>query len=172
MARNVEIKARVDAIEDLELSVAAISDTEAVEIFQDDTFFNCHRGRLKLRIFTQQRGELIFYRRDDQSAPTESFYLRSATEDPASLLEILRFAYGETGKVVKERHLYFIGRTRIHVDRVKGLGCFVELEVVLEDDETAEVGIKEANRIMRQLGIDQSQLIEGAYVDLMPPIDS
>ena len=160
-------EARIEAIEDLELVVAEISDTEAVEIFQDDTFFNCSHGRLKLRQFTRQQGELIFYQRDDQLEPTESFYVRSATNDPSGLLETLKLAYGEAGKVTKKRNLYFIGRTRIHVDRVKGLGSFVELEVVLEDDENVDVGVEEADRIMQQLGIDKSQRIEGAYVDLI-----
>lgn len=171
MARNVEIKARIEAIEDLEHVVAEISDTEVIEIFQDDTFFNCSHGRLKLRQFTRQQGELIFYQRDDQLEPTESFYVRSTTNDPASLLETLRLAYGEAGKVTKQRNLYFIGRTRIHVDRVMGLGNFVELEVVLEDDESAEVGKKEANRIMHQLGIDEVQQVERAYVDLIQQAD-
>jgi predicted adenylyl cyclase CyaB len=172
MARNVEIKARIEAIEDLELVVAEISDTEAIEIFQDDTFFNCSHGRLKLRQFTRQQGELIFYQRDDQLEPTESFYVRSTTNDPSGLLATLKLAYGEAGKVTKKRNLYFIGRTRIHVDRVNGLGSFVELEVVLEDDENVEVGVKEADRIMQQLGIDKSQRIEGAYVDLIRQVDS
>jgi adenylate cyclase class IV len=139
---------------------------------QDDTFFNCTHGRLKLRSFSQQHGELIFYQRDDQLGPTESFYLRSTTNDPASLLETLRLAYGEAGQVVKKRNLYFVGRTRIHVDRVKGLGNFVELEVVLEDDEDVDIGIGEAERIMQQLGIEKSQRVEGAYVDLIRQDDS
>ena len=172
MARNVEIKARVENIEDLERAVEKISDTEASEIFQDDTFFNCSRGRLKLRRFSQQQGELIFYQRADQLEPAESFYLRSPTNDPASLLETLRHAYGEAGQVIKNRNLYFVGRTRIHVDRVKGLGSFVELEVVLEDDENVEVGVEEADRIMQQLGIDESQRVEGAYVDFIRQVDS
>lgn len=172
MARNVEIKARVDAIEKLEPAVAELSDTKATLIFQDDTFFHCATGRLKLRRFSEGHGELIFYQRDDQLEPTESFYVRSPTNDPSSLQESLRLAYGEAGKVVKERHLYFIGKTRIHVDRVEGLGDFVELEVVLEEDDTVENGIEEARRIMEQLGIEQVQLIEEAYVDLISATDS
>ena len=172
MARNVEIKARVKNIENLERAVEKISDTEVSEIFQDDTFFNCTRGRLKLRTFSQQQGELIFYQRADQLEPTESFYLRSTINDPASLLETLGFAYGEAGRVIKKRNLYFVGRTRIHIDRVEGLGSFVELEVVLEDDENVDVGAREAERIMQQLGIDKSQRVEGAYVDLLRQVGS
>jgi predicted adenylyl cyclase CyaB len=172
MARNVEIKARVKNIENLERAVEKISDTEASEIFQEDTFFNCTRGRLKLRSFSRQQGELIFYQRDDQLGPTESFYVRSTTNDPASLLETLELAYGEAGRVIKKRNLYLVGRTRIHVDRVEGLGSFVELEVVLEEDENVDVGVKEADRIMQQLGIGKSQRVEGAYVDLLRQVGS
>ena len=67
----------------------------------------------------------------------------------------------------KQRRLFLAGRTRIHLDRVESLGDFVELEVVLADGETAQAGEQEAIRLMAQLGIDSSQLIEHAYVDLL-----
>ena len=63
--------------------------------------------------------------------------------------------------------LYFVGRTRVHLDRVKGLGNFLELEVVLEDNESSEDGIEEAKTILCQLGVKDAQLVEGAYVDLL-----
>ncbi|MBP1602335.1 MAG: adenylate cyclase, partial [Bacteroidetes bacterium] len=63
MARNIEIKARVRNIAELTSKVAAIADSGPTEIVQDDTFFNCAAGRLKLRAFPDGRGELIFYRR-------------------------------------------------------------------------------------------------------------
>lgn len=61
------------------------------------------------------------------------------------------------------------GRTRIHLDRVRGLGEFLELEVVLRDGESAELGVQEAHELMALLGVGDSQLIEGAYVDLLAP---
>ena len=63
MARNIEIKARIDNIEALESKVAKIADNGPTEIVQDDTFFHCEAGRLKLRVFSEKHGELIFYRR-------------------------------------------------------------------------------------------------------------
>ena len=80
---------------------------------------------------------------------------------------VLTVAYGMTGRVVKQRTLYLAGRTRIHLDRVEGLGDFVELEVVLEDGESAAAGMREAEDLMARLGIDPSALVEGAYVDLL-----
>jgi len=49
----------------------------------------------------------------------------------------------------------------------EGLGHFLELEVVLEEGEPTEVGIREAHELMTKLGVEPSQLIEGAYVDLL-----
>ena len=76
MARNIEIKARVESIEALARKAAAIADEGPIEIIQDDTFFRCESGRLKLRAFSSEEGELIFYRRANQHGPKESFYLR------------------------------------------------------------------------------------------------
>ena len=165
--RNVEIKACIENIEDLELKIVNIADGAPAEIFQDDTFFTCANDRLKLRAFSENAGELIFYKRADESGPKESFYLISKTDEPATLRETLDHAYGATGRVQKRRMLYFIGRTRVHLDRVEKPGDFLELEVVLEDGECAEVGIEEAGAILIQLGVKESQLIEGAYADLL-----
>jgi predicted adenylyl cyclase CyaB len=110
---------------------------------------------------------LIFYRRSDQRGPKESFYLRSPTSEPDTLRELLTLAYGMTGRVQKQRTLFLAGRTRMHLDRVSGLGNFLELEVVLEDDEASETGIGEAYELMARLGVDPAQLVDGAYVDLL-----
>ena len=85
MARNVEIKACITNLEALETRVAIVADGEPTEIIQDDTFFNCGRGRLKLRAFPDGVGELIFYQRADESGPKESFYLISKTKEPDKL---------------------------------------------------------------------------------------
>ena len=172
MSRNIEIKARVEDIESLENRVVEIADGKPSEISQDDTFFECTSGRLKLRILSETSGELIFYKRADESGPKESFYLISNTVEPASLRETLKQAYGTAGRVQKLRMLYLLGRTRIHLDRVKDLGNFLELEVVLNDNESSEAGIEEARAILCQLGVKDSQLIEGAYVDLLHQNDA
>ena len=167
MARNIEIKARIESIEALEPKVAKIADGGPTEIFQDDTFFHCETGRLKLRAFSESHGELIFYRRSNQAGPKESFYVRSQTAEPASLREALSFAYGEGGRVRKRRTLYLVGRTRVHLDRVENLGHFLELEVVLSDGESSQSGVEVAHHLMVQLGVEPAQLIEGAYVELL-----
>ncbi|WP_019139794.1 class IV adenylate cyclase [Noviherbaspirillum massiliense] len=167
MARNIEIKARIDSVETILPLAARIADQGPTEIHQDDTFFACPNGRLKLRAFSAQEGQLIFYRRPDAAGPKESFYVISPTNSPDTLRQALALAYGETGRVRKQRTLFLAGRTRIHLDRVEGLGHFLELEVVLADSERSEDGIAEAHALLEQLAIGPGQLIEGAYLDLL-----
>lgn len=167
MARNVEIKARVDSLAVLEPLAAALSGQEPVSLEQDDTFFTCIHGRLKLRAFADGTGELIFYRRADEAGPKESFYSISPTDAPDTLRETLTLAYGAIGRVKKHRVVFMAGRTRIHLDRVEGLGEFLELEVVLRDGESADAGYEEARTLMSSLGVAPTQLVPGAYLDLL-----
>ena len=167
MPRNIEIKARLDSIEAIEPKVVALAASGPTPIAQDDTFFRCDTGRLKLRAFSAEKGELIYYRRANEHGPKESFYVISPIESPDTLRECLSLAYGHVGRVIKQRTLYLVGRTRVHLDRVQGLGDFLELEVVLADGEPSEVGMQEAYALMARLGVDPAQLIDTAYVDLL-----
>jgi predicted adenylyl cyclase CyaB len=171
MARNIEIKARIESVESLAPRVAALADQGPVEIVQDDTFFTCDHGRLKLRAFSTGEGQLIYYRRPNHSGPKESFFVISPTAAPDSLREALSLAYGRAGRVRTRRTLYLVGRTRVHLDRVDHLGHFLELEVVLAEGEQPDQGVEEAHRLMTALGIGPDQLIEGAYVDLLADQD-
>jgi adenylate cyclase len=165
--RNVEIKARVADLVAVEALAAAIADQGPFDLVQDDTFFARADGRLKLRELAPDNGQLIHYRRPDQGGPKLSSYVIAPSREPAALREALARAYGTAGRVRKKRRLYLAGRTRIHLDRVEGLGDFVELEVVLAPEDDLAGGEAEAGRIMQALGIEQSDLVEAAYVDLL-----
>lgn len=137
------------------------------ELLQEDTFFNCPEGRLKLREQGEKGAYLIFYRRGDIKGPKHSEYSVSPVPDPASLKKLLSAALGEKKKVKKSRTLFLCGRTRIHFDEVEGLGRFIELEVCLREGEEPGAGRAEAAELMRRLGIKEADLIEGAYGDLL-----
>jgi predicted adenylyl cyclase CyaB len=143
-----------------------------VHILQEDTFFNIPQGRLKLRKFDDTHGELIYYEREDTLEPKESFYLRTATTEPDALVETLGAALGLRGVVRKQRTLYLVGQTRVHLDRVEGLGDFLELEVVLEPEQSLESGVQVAHALMQALGISPDNLIPGAYIDLLEAQDT
>ena len=167
MPSNIEIKARVaDPTRKRELAERLVQKPPTV-LQQHDTFFPCTNGRLKLRELSPTEGELIFYRRPDTAGPRQSDYSIHPTNSPASLRALLTAAFGVGTVVVKTRLLYLVGETRIHLDSVVGLGSFVELEVVLSPEQSAEEGRRVARDLMLALEIDQADLIDRAYADLL-----
>ena len=167
MPRNIEIKARVPRPGALLDAVIDLADRGPTVFSQDDTFFACPNGRLKLRMFSEHEGQLIFYRRDDLAGPKLSEYVMAATTEPDALRGTLALAYGVVGRVRKTRTLCFVGQTRVHLDDVEGLGHYMELEVVLEEQQTPEDGEAIAHDLMQKLGIEHAHLEHRAYVDLL-----
>jgi len=166
VARNVEIKARVPDLAVVEAAARRIATEGPHDIEQDDTFFSCATGRLKLRQFSSTQGQLIYYSRPNEAGPKVSDYWISETNSPVEMRETLSRALGIVGRVRKRRRLYLVDRTRVHLDNVESLGAFVELEVVLAEGESPRQGTEIAHEIMKQLNIGESQLVQGAYVDL------
>ena len=167
MARNVEIKARAGNVAELMARVARMAMSGPEQIAQDDTFFRCPEGRLKLRAFSDGAGQLIFYKRPDTEGPKTSSYSIAPVENADAMRETLAAALGQSGRVRKRRTLFLVGRTRVHIDRVEDLGNFLELEVVLEEGEPEADGVREAEELLAALAIPQSALVDRAYVDLL-----
>ena len=167
VGRNLEIKARVGDPAALAARAAALADGPPVVLDQEDTFFAVPEGRLKLRVLSADRGELIYYLRADERGPKSSSYAIAPTDRPHALHAVLAAALGTRGVVRKRRVLYLSGRTRIHLDEVRGLGSFVELECVLGPGEGEDGAESEVAHLMDRLGVRESDLIGGAYADLL-----
>ncbi len=168
MARNIEIKARVSDFDALRDKAASLATDAPLFYRQQDFFYDVPRGRLKLRRFDDNTPpELIFYQRDDRDGPKVSYYTRSPVANAEAMHALLATALTTRGIVSKERHVYLVGRTRIHLDRVDGLGDFVELEVVLGQDDDEAGGEAEAHEMFAKLGVPAEDLVAVAYVDLL-----
>ena len=125
-ARNIEIKAHIESIEALAPKAAALAAEGPIQLTQDDTFFRCDSGRLKLRVLSATEAQLIFYRRANQRGPKESFYVRNhANDEPAKSPRGLKSRLRPSRPFVKKRTLYVVGRTRVHLDQVEGLYYFL-----------------------------------------------
>ncbi len=173
MPANVEIKARITSVDALLPVAQALSDDEHLQrIHQDDTFFKVPHGRLKLRVFGDGSGELIQYQRLNGDGPKLSDYVLAPVSEPMSLREALVRACGLLGRVRKTRILVLVGATRIHLDRVEGLGDFLELEVTLQPGQTEAEGQAIAQQLMDRLGVRPEHLVSGAYLDLLRALEA
>lgn len=172
MGKNIEIKARATDWERQDELAATLSGRKARILHQVDSFFERPRTRLKLREQSPGGAELIFYRRADQKEPGASRYRIVPVQDPAGLKERLAERLGVRGVVSKLRCVHLVGQTRIHVDRVEGLGDFLELEVVMAPGQSDEEGRHTARRLMERLEIHEADLISRAYIDLLSGTES
>ena len=93
--------------------------------------------------------------------------MRVPVPEPDALAEALTRACGLLGRVRKRRWLLLAGATRIHLDRVEGLGDFMELEVVLRDGQSDAEGAAVAEALMADLGLAEAPRLAGAYLDLL-----
>jgi adenylate cyclase class IV len=166
MPRNIEIKARIESVEGLLPQARALADGAPELIEQDDTFFAVAMGRLKLRQFADGSAELIHYHRPDVPEARASDYVRVPVADAAALREALARGCGVLGRVHKRRLLLRVGATRVHLDRVTGLGEFIELEVVLREGQSDDEGHVIAEQLMQRLGLGGAPRLAGAYLDL------
>ncbi|GFS30218.1 CYTH domain-containing protein [Nephila pilipes] len=170
MSRNIEIKAKILDFQTFLDKANCISDKPVIVMHQVDTYFKIPSGRLKLRQIENQRTELIYYDRPDTEGPKLSKYSKQEFqnfEEAEGLKKVLESSLGLVGMVDKQRYLYMHGQTRIHVDDVKNLGHFMELEVVLKEGETIEYGEKIAHDLMLKLGIQKEDLLSGSYINLL-----
>lgn len=135
---------------------------------QTDTYFNVSNGRLKLRQGIIENS-LIFYKRENIAGPKLSeVLLYKVTENSDLLKKALSQAHGIKIIVLKKREIYFIENVKFHIDKVEGLGSFVEIEAI---DSDGSLGIdfirKQCNYYLQQFNINEADLITESYSDMI-----
>ncbi|MBI3633098.1 MAG: class IV adenylate cyclase [Candidatus Vogelbacteria bacterium] len=162
---NIEIKAKCadqgKVREILKLHKADFKGTD----HQVDTYFKANNGRLKIREGNIEN-YLIFYEREDKEGPKQSDVILYKHEPGSNLKELLIKSLGVLAVVDKQREIYFIDNVKFHLDDVKSLGTFMEIEAI---DTTGNIAkeklLEQCNRYLELLGIDQADLITNSYSD-------
>lgn len=134
---------------------------------QVDTYFHCNDGRLKLRTINDNKFELIFYRRPDTASHKISEFeiFPLSKKQSRQMHKILKLALGIKVTVVKERKLWMYNNTRIHLDKVKKLGSFLELESLVQHG--VDRARKEYEFLIKNLQLDRLVKIKKSYSDLL-----
>lgn len=131
--QNVEFKAELRD-PDLARVICGSIGAEFVGLLnQTDTYFRVPDAKLKKREVPGSPTEYIFYNRPHRSRPKLSSY---TIYSESQALE----RFGTTPLPVwvivrKSRELYMHKGVRIHLDRVDGLGSFIEFEAVVGSEQ-------------------------------------
>jgi predicted adenylyl cyclase CyaB len=167
-ARNVELKARdSDRLRSLATCTDIGAEPQGV-LLQRDTYFQAPHGRLKLREQEGARPHLIAYERPDRVEERESRYRIVEVDEPEELQAALSSALGVKAVVAKERRLFLWEGVRVHLDRIDGLGDFIEFEAVA--DAGSDLSPEEAQVVSLRgaFEIDEADLVAGSYCDMVP----
>ena len=166
MAKNLEFKVRYDTIDNLLPKLQDLKATHREVIQQEDTYFHNPKGRLKLReTKTSDDGWLIYYERPNNTESRYSIYELCRIPKPTPLKNLLSVSLGIKTIVKKERSLWMYNNTRIHLDKVEGLGEFVELETVFQGQSDTEV-TSEHQYVKTMLALNLADPIAVSYSEL------
>jgi len=167
MPQIAEIKARSNRLDEIRDYLKTQNARHKGTDHQIDTYFKVETGRLKLRQGNVETN-LIYYNRPNTKEPKKSNVLLYKPNEVADLKEILKTIHPILCVVDKVREIYFIENVKFHLDTVSGLGTFVEIEAIDETNEIEyDVILKQCNDYMRQLKIDDQDLISVSYSDLI-----
>ncbi|MRT93116.1 class IV adenylate cyclase [Ancylomarina sp. 16SWW S1-10-2] len=167
MPINIEIKCQCQDLN----KVREILKKENAEFkgtdHQIDTYFNSKRGRLKLRE-GDMGSILIHYERENTIGSKESKFTLYKTEKDSKLKAILKATLDNKCTIEKTREIYSIDNVKFHLDTVKDLGTFVEIEASNKDNELTKDKLQEqCNFYIKRLKINSKDLIADSYSDMI-----
>lgn len=168
MPANLELKARCADLSAVRERAKAVATSWLGVDEQVDTYFRTRHGRLKLRESSLSGAQLVPYLRPDQPGARRSDYVVIPVPEPARTQALLSALLGVHRVVRKTREIALYENVRIHLDRVDGLGDFVELEAVWDGSPGGEAEQTRKVAFLREaLGIRDADLVPLSYEGLL-----
>ena len=163
---NIEIKARCNDLEAIQKILTSGNAEFKGTDRQIDSYFKVNSGRLKLREGNIENA-LIHYHREDKVEAKESDVLLYKSNKNSLLKELLVRALGVLVTVDKEREIYFIGNVKFHLDKVEGLGEFIEIEAIGDENTDKNDLMKQCKFYLNLFNIANEDLIPVSYSDML-----
>jgi len=111
---------------------------------------------------------LVFYERENINGPKQTNVIIYENCQTSTLKDILTESLGKFVEVYKKREIFFIENVKFHLDTVKDLGTFVEIEAI---DKDGDIGkdklLEQCNYYLNLFGIDSKDLIANSYSDMI-----
>jgi predicted adenylyl cyclase CyaB len=160
---NIEIKAKIDNPDFIRKVLVARSAQFLGTDHQVDTYFKVRRGRLKIREGNIER-YLIYYQRKNKKGPKRSEIILIPLDD--HLKGIFYKSLDILCVVKKEREIYLIDNVKFHIDEVKGLGLFVEIEAMLIPTHNIIDAYRQIREYKKLFNLKEENLLGYSYSDI------
>jgi predicted adenylyl cyclase CyaB len=166
--KNLELKIFVNNFRDVVNRLKKIGAEHSGTLNQKDVYYKVSGGRLKTREINGTDFELIFYNRaNTKSSKFSNYQILNFSENEFKILAgILNNVFDIKSVVEKKRELWLFKHTRVHLDKVKGLGNFLELETVMKNINLAKV-TKEHKEVIKLLDLNKYKKQSKSYSDLL-----
>jgi adenylate cyclase class 2 len=162
---NYEFKARLKNERRIRAALKALRARFVGVDHQVDTYFRVQRGRLKVREGRFENA-LIFYQRANLRRARESRVRMLELLPRSPMKEIFARALGVLAVVDKRREIYFAGNVKVQLDRVRGLGRFVEVEAISRRGNVRKIR-QQARRFQQLFAIAESEVVAESYSELV-----
>lgn len=164
MPVNLEIKVPVKNLKKLIKIVENEGGKLIYSSRQIDVYYKVNNGRLKVRNSSGEKSVIYYERIEDGSERWSNFEVIKV-DDPNVWIKFFDKFLQRLVVVDKQRTLYHLLNTRIHFDKVKGLGDFVELETKVTNGK--KKARQEFSMILNLLDLNPINQILNSYSDLI-----
>ena len=165
MPQNLELKARISSVSAFVRTARRLKAQTTGMLRQHDIYYKVSHGRLKLRIVNNRSAELIYYNRPNKKGSRYSEYFLFPVSNARQTEALCKAAFGQNVVVEKKRRLFLYKNSRIHLDKVYGLGTFIEFEVLVS------YGKRQAQKLLEKLSkefaIEHAAIIGISYSDML-----
>ena len=162
---NVEFKAELRDYDLAKSICSAIGATEAEVLEQTDTYYKVPSGRLKKREQTGEVTEYIFYDRANKAEARLSHYV--IYDEPTARQRFATDSLPVLVVVRKSRLLYLTGNVRIHLDRVDGLGDYLEIEAIVSRAHNVRDCHEKVHELKSKLQPALGEMLSVSYSDML-----
>jgi predicted adenylyl cyclase CyaB len=162
---NFEFKARLNNEPRVRAALKRLNARFIGTDHQTDTYFRVPSGRLKVREGRLENA-LIFYRRSNVRRARQAAVEMMLLPRRNSLRAILARSLGTLAVVDKRREIYFVKNVKIHLDRVRRLGKFLEVEAISRAGDVKKIR-SQARQFQKLFGITAKDIVAESYSDLI-----
>lgn len=182
---EVEIKLPIDHKETVEMSLKKLGFIKSGLVCEEDSYFDndaCQirqngealRVRKITNLLTDQSDVVITYKgkKLDQVSMSRK-ELETGVADAEVCIQILKALGFEivSPKVVKIRKEYVFDQMTACIDQVRGLGDFLELEMVIPEDKNRDDALQQIEKILGNLGYTLKDTTRNSYLSMLQHVE-